>query len=50
MVPLHIDVSNEPLPRNANGKIDRPLLKARHAQRFDVELRQVPAVAEQGTC
>ncbi|PMS38411.1 acyl-CoA ligase (AMP-forming) (exosortase A-associated) [Trinickia symbiotica] len=37
MLPLHIEVRDEPLPRNPNGKIDRPLLKAEHADRFESE-------------
>ncbi|KGR97191.1 acyl-CoA ligase (AMP-forming), exosortase A system-associated [Burkholderia sp. ABCPW 111] len=39
MVPQHIDVAGAPLPRNPNGKIDRPLLKSGHLSRFDVEPR-----------
>jgi acyl-CoA ligase (AMP-forming) (exosortase A-associated) len=37
MVPLHVEVSAEPLPRNPNGKLDRPQLKAQHVQRFESE-------------
>lgn len=30
MVPAHIEVRSTPLPRNANGKIDRKILSSRH--------------------
>ncbi|AIO69110.1 acyl-CoA ligase (AMP-forming), exosortase A system-associated [Burkholderia oklahomensis] len=35
MVPQHIEVVDSPLPRNPNGKIDRPLLKRNHLSRFE---------------
>ena len=34
MVPAHIDVRTQPLPRNPNGKIDRKLLAAEFANLF----------------
>jgi len=37
MVPSFIDVVQSPLPRNPNGKIDRTLLKQRHANVFMTE-------------
>jgi acyl-CoA ligase (AMP-forming) (exosortase A-associated) len=36
MVPAHIDVIEGPLPRNPNGKIDRPLLSAQWRDRYAV--------------
>jgi acyl-CoA ligase (AMP-forming) (exosortase A-associated) len=41
MVPLHLEIADVPLPRNPNGKIDRPLLKAAQLSRFD----DVPQIA-----
>jgi acyl-CoA synthetase (AMP-forming)/AMP-acid ligase II len=35
MVPAHIALRTEPLPRNPNGKIDRPLLRAGFMNMFD---------------
>ena len=35
MVPAHLDLREEPLPRNPNGKIDRPLLRAGFMNMFD---------------
>ncbi|WP_394843526.1 acyl-CoA ligase (AMP-forming), exosortase A system-associated [Pendulispora brunnea] len=37
MVPSFIEVVHSPLPRNPNGKIDRTLLKQRHANVFVTE-------------
>ncbi|AIV71462.1 AMP-binding enzyme family protein [Burkholderia pseudomallei MSHR62] len=39
MVPQHIEIAGAPLPRNPNGKIDRPLLKRAHLSRFEAEPR-----------
>lgn len=35
MVPSHIDIGSEALPRNPNGKIDRPLLRQRCLDLFE---------------
>ncbi len=35
MVPLHVDLRPEALPRNPNGKIDRPLLRAGFMNLFE---------------
>ncbi len=35
MVPAHLDLRAGPLPRNPNGKIDRPLLRAGFMNMFD---------------
>ena len=35
MVPQHIEIVGTPLPRNPNGKIDRPQLKRDHLSRFE---------------
>ncbi len=40
--PAHVEIVNEPLPRNPNGKFDRPLLVARHRGLF------APADGSQG--
>lgn len=37
MVPSHIELVTENLPRNANGKIDRRLLQSRFIDLFDVQ-------------
>jgi len=37
MVPQHIEIVGVPLPRNPNGKIDRPLLKRDHLSRFEAD-------------
>jgi acyl-CoA ligase (AMP-forming) (exosortase A-associated) len=37
MVPSHIELVTENLPRNANGKIDRKLLQSRFIDLFDVK-------------
>jgi acyl-coenzyme A synthetase/AMP-(fatty) acid ligase len=35
MVPMHVEWSDDSLPRNANGKIDRPALAAQFAACFE---------------
>ncbi|TCS38577.1 acyl-CoA ligase (AMP-forming) (exosortase A-associated) [Paucimonas lemoignei] len=38
MLPAHIALSSEPLPRNPNGKIDRKALQLAHARLFENEI------------
>ena len=41
LVPAHVEIMSESLPRNANGKIDRKLLQSRFFDYFNVDVKAV---------